>query len=237
SRGRGAVVRGAMPGAALLAAKAAMRGGAGYVKCLGPAVPGAPAGLVCDSAPLDEVFSDPRISAALVGPGLGRDAGAREVLGQALRCSKPLVLDADALHLIGPQTIDAGARIVVTPHDGELEAMCGAFDVIASGRMARAKALAMASGMVVLAKGPDSFVAAPDGALAIGPGATSWLSVAGTGDVLAGLVASRLATGASPFDAACEGLWLHAEAARLCGPAFTADDLADRVSASLAACL
>jgi NAD(P)H-hydrate repair Nnr-like enzyme with NAD(P)H-hydrate dehydratase domain len=91
--------------------------------------------------------------------------------------------------------------------------------------------------MVILAKGPDSFVAAPDGRLAIGPATTSWLSVAGTGDVLAGIVSSRLATGAPPFDAACEALWLHGEAARLAGPAFTPDDLAETVSRAFARCL
>ncbi|MEM9310403.1 MAG: NAD(P)H-hydrate dehydratase [Pseudomonadota bacterium] len=237
SRGLCAVVSGAMSGAALLAAQAAMRSGAGYVKLFGLPTTQGPAGLVCEPAALSDTLADTRISAVLVGPGLGRDAHARDVMDHALKCARPIVLDADALHLLEPHKIGKGTPIVVTPHDGELEALCASFCVLASGRMAKAQALARASGMVVLAKGPDSFVAAPDGALAIGPAASSWLSVAGSGDVLAGILASRLATGCSLFDAACEALWLHREAARLCGPAFTADDLASRVSEAMAACL
>jgi NAD(P)H-hydrate repair Nnr-like enzyme with NAD(P)H-hydrate dehydratase domain len=91
--------------------------------------------------------------------------------------------------------------------------------------------------MVVVAKGPDTVIAAPDGRLACAPRASSWLSVAGTGDVLAGAIASRLATGAEPLGAACEGVWLHGEAARLAGPAFTAGRLAEYIPAALAACL
>jgi NAD(P)H-hydrate repair Nnr-like enzyme with NAD(P)H-hydrate dehydratase domain len=97
--------------------------------------------------------------------------------------------------------------------------------------------MARVSGMVVLAKGPDSIVAAPDGRLALGQPAPSWLSVAGTGDVLAGIAASRMANGAEPFAAACEALWLHGEAARRAGAAFTPTQLAERVSEALAACL
>ena len=98
-------------------------------------------------------------------------------------------------------------------------------------------ARAKASGMVVVAKGPDTVIAAPDGALFLAEAVTSWLSTAGTGDVLAGLVASRLATGAAPAAASCDAVWLHAEAARLAGPAFTAGDLARAVPAAMAACL
>ncbi|WP_371256327.1 NAD(P)H-hydrate dehydratase, partial [Novosphingobium sp. B-7] len=92
-------------------------------------------------------------------------------------------------------------------------------------RRARAVALAQAARAVVILKGPDSVIAAPDGAVTVAPRASSWLSVAGSGDVLAGTVASRLAVLRDPHRAAREGLWLHGEAARLAGPAFTSGDL------------
>ena len=236
-RGLLAIVAGAMPGASLLAAAAAQHAGAGYVKLLArEADPRTPADVVTDTAPLDDALGDGRIAAALVGPGLGRDTSARAALGAALRQAPALVLDADALMLLAPGTLPEGKPVLATPHDGELETLCRAFGVIAEGRRARALALAKVSGMVVLAKGPDSCVAAPDGRLALGTPAPSWLSVAGTGDVLAGIAASRMATGADPFTAACEALWLHGEAARWAGPAFTPSQLAQRVPEALAAC-
>jgi NAD(P)H-hydrate repair Nnr-like enzyme with NAD(P)H-hydrate dehydratase domain len=97
--------------------------------------------------------------------------------------------------------------------------------------------LAAKCGAIVVAKGPDTLVAAPDGRLALAPPASSWLSTAGSGDVLAGIVASRLATGEDAFTAACHGVWLHDEAARLAGPAFSAGDLAAHVAGAYAACL
>jgi len=98
-------------------------------------------------------------------------------------------------------------------------------------------ALARESGMIIVAKGPDTLVAGPDGRLACARRASSWLSVAGTGDVLAGAIASRLAAGAEPFVAACEGVWLQGEAARLAGPAFTAGQLAAALPTALVDCL
>lgn len=236
-RGLLAIVAGAMPGASLLAAAAAQHAGAGYVKLLArEADPRTPPDVVTDTAPLNEALGDARIAAVLAGPGLGRDDPARAALGAALRQAAALVLDADALMLLDPGTLPEGKPVLATPHDGELESLCRAFGVIAEGRRARALALARASGMVVLAKGPDSCVAAPDGRLALGTPAPSWLSVAGTGDVLAGIAASRMATGADPFTAAAQALWLHGEAARRAGPAFTPSQLAERVPEALAAC-
>jgi len=147
------------------------------------------------------------------------------------------VIDADALFLLTPAMLYDDKPILATPHDGELDALCRAFGVIAESRRARALALAKVSGMVVLAKGPDTCIAAPDGRLALAPPASSWLSVAGTGDVLAGIAASRLASGRDPFTAACEAVWLHGEAARQAGPGFTPSQLAERVADALAACL
>jgi len=236
TRGLCAIVAGAMPGAALLASQAAMRAGAGYVKLLAHHVPiAAPPGLVIDQSPLDEATGDRRITALLVGPGLGRDREAEERLQAALACGKPALLDADALMLLKPQMLPEAVPLLATPHEGELEALCQGFAVVASGRQARALALARASGMVILAKGPDTLIASPDGRLAVAPPAPSWLSVAGSGDVLAGIAISRMATGADPFEAACQAVWLHGEAARQCGAAFTADDLALAVSGAIAA--
>jgi NAD(P)H-hydrate repair Nnr-like enzyme with NAD(P)H-hydrate dehydratase domain len=91
--------------------------------------------------------------------------------------------------------------------------------------------------MVIAAKGPTTIIAAPDGQVAIAPPAPSWLSVAGSGDVLAGISVSRMANGLSPFEAACEAVWLHGEAARQCGAAFTPNELAHAVPAAIEACL
>lgn len=237
-RGLLGIVVGAMPGASLLSAAAAQRAGAGYVKLLARMPdPRAPADVVTETAPLAEALADPRMAAVLVGPGLGRDGVAKAMLGEALRRAPALVLDADALMLLAPNMLARAVPMLATPHDGELETLCRNFGVIAEGRRDRALALAKLTGMVVLAKGPDSIVAAPDGRLALGIPAPSWLSVAGTGDVLAGIAASRMATGADPFTAASEALWLHGEAARRAGPAFTPSQLAEHVSEALAACL
>jgi hydroxyethylthiazole kinase-like uncharacterized protein yjeF len=234
-RGLLGVVAGEMPGASLLAAGAAQRSGAGYVKLLGEDRQPLPSDLVGDARPLAEALADRRWSALLVGPGLGRSDGARGRLLEVLRSGVPAVADADALVLLRPG--DPSATIV-TPHEGELAAMEQIFGLASAGpKTARAQALARATGAVIVAKGPDSVVAAPDGRLALGHRGSSWLSVAGTGDVLAGIVASRLATGADPFEAACQGLWLHAEAARQCAVPFTAGDLADAIPAAYAAAL
>lgn len=237
-RGLLGIVGGAMPGASLLAAAAAQRAGAGYVKLLSPtADPRTPPDVVTNTSPLPEALADQRLAAVLVGPGLGRDDAARAALAEALACAPTLVLDADALMVLRPDSLSRAVPVLATPHDGELETLCRSFGVIAESRRERALALARVSGMTVLAKGPDSCVAAPDGRLALAPPAPSWLSVAGTGDVLAGIAASRMAAGADPFTAACAALWLHAEAARRAGPAFTPTLLAEQVSEALAACL
>ncbi len=235
TRGLLGVVAGAMPGAAVLAARAAQGAGAGYVKLLGEGQ-GGPADLVIDNQPLAEVLTDSRFAALLIGPGLGRDATARERLAIALSEPIPGVVDADALVLLAPRHLaERKASLIATPHDGELFALERSFGLDGSGsKVVRAEALARAAGMVVVAKGADSLVAAPDGRVAYAPRATSWLSTAGTGDVLAGAIASRLANGADPFTAACQGVWLHGEAARLTPAPFTAGQLAERIATAFA---
>jgi ADP-dependent NAD(P)H-hydrate dehydratase / NAD(P)H-hydrate epimerase len=240
TRGLLAVVAGAMPGAALLACQAAQGAGAGYIKLFADHPPAsAPADLVVETGPLSQVLTDDRNRAILAGPGLGRGGEARERLATALADPVPAVLDADALVLLAPRLLaERKAPLIATPHEGELQALEHAFDLNgAGGKPARALALARASGMVVVAKGADTVVAAPDGRMALAPRASSWLSTAGTGDVLAGAIASRLAAGMEPFEAACQGLWLHSEAARLCGAAFAAGELAGAVRSAYAACL
>lgn len=238
-RGLLAVVGGEMPGAALLASHAAQGAGAGYVKLFADSVPGAPADLVVDTGKLSAVLTDNRNAAILVGPGLGRHARAHERLVTALADPVSAVIDADALLLLGErQLAERKAPLIATPHEGELKALEISFGCDGAGsKVDRALALARASGMVIVAKGPDTVVAAPDGRVACAWRASSWLSVAGTGDVLAGAIASRLATGTEAFLAACEGVWLQGEAARISGPAFTAGQLAAAIPAALAACL
>ena len=234
TRGLLCVVAGAMPGAALLAAKAAMHGGAGYVKLLGEGGAVLPPELVADTRPLPDALGDPRISAVLVGPGLGRDGDAKSRLSDALASSHPVVIDADALTLLGPSAAPLTSA-VLTPHEGELAALEKSFALSGTGlRRDRALAVARVTGAVVLLKGADSLIATPDGALVLAPAAPSWLSVAGSGDVLAGVLASRLAVHGEPLRAAEEALWLHGEAARLAGPAFTAGQLADAVQGAVA---
>ncbi|WP_268745940.1 NAD(P)H-hydrate dehydratase [Croceibacterium mercuriale] len=227
SRGLLAVVGGAMPGASLLAARAAMRGGAGYVRLLAAERPeGVPDDLVVLTGPAADALADERIAAVLAGSGLERGTDAAERLRTALASDHPLVLDADALHLLTPAALQGrDAPLALTPHAGEMAALCRAFAVVAEGKIAQAQGLAAAANAVVIAKGADTIIAGPAGELVFTKPATSWLSVAGTGDVLAGLVASRLANGSAPLAAAEEGLWLHATAARLAGSALLPDTL------------
>lgn len=234
-RGLLGVVAGEMLGAGVLACIAAQGGGAGYVKLLGEGR--VPVDIVGDRRPLAAALGDKRLNALLVGPGLGRGAEARDRSSAALTSGIATVADADALVLL--QAGDP-APAIVTPHEGELALLEQAFGLAAASakpKPDRARALARAGGMVVVAKGPDTVIAAPDGRLAFAPRATSWLSTAGTGDVLAGTIASRLATGLDPFEAACQGVWLHAEAARLCRGPFTAEELARAISEAYRAAL
>lgn len=236
-RGLLGIVGGAMPGAALLAAQAAHGAGAGYVKLANEqALPAAPADLVV-TLDVGSVLGDSRAAALLIGPGLGRTDAAARLLTTTLHAGRPTVIDADALVLLRP-AMTSSAPCVLTPHEGEMIALERAFSLQSAGlRRDRALALARASGAVVVFKGPDSLIASPGGELIVAPRASSWLSVAGTGDVLAGTIASRLAVHGQPLRAAEEGLWLHAEAARLCGAAFGPAELANAIRPALAECL
>ena len=235
SRGYVLVVEGAMPGAAALAATAAARAGAGYVALAGEggAVPNAvvrrPAGR------LEEALADPRIGAVLVGPGLGRDSAAWDKLVLALSAPHPVVLDGDALWLIGERGRPARAEAptLATPHAGEFAKAYGD----SGSKVEAARAAAARTGDTIVYKGPDTVVARSDGMAAISAGASAWLATAGTGDVLAGIVAAQCAAGLESFEAGCAGVWLHTRAAELAGPGLIADDLPLHLAAALAECL
>lgn len=247
-RGLLAIIAGAMPGAAILAARGAQGCGAGYVKLIGhgtaPAI--LPADLVWqradDAAAVAQLLADPRIGAVLVGPGLGRDEPAQALLTAALQCPHPLVIDADALHLLtatAQAMAGRAAPVMLTPHHGEFVALTHglALDMDQPNKAFRAADAARAMGAHIAYKGADSVLAAPDGSVIIADRQCAWLSVAGTGDVLAGAMASRLAHHGRPMDAMAEGTWLHGYAARLARPAFTALQLAQALPLALEACL
>lgn len=235
SRGLVIVIGGAMPGAAALAATAAMHVGAGYTVLLG-AAPDMPHALVQRAWSREALAAlldgkKRKATAVIVGPGLGKGEDAAEKLDQALATGYPLVIDGDALHLLDTATFDrikarqAGAPVVLTPHAGEFTAVFGAY---AGSKIDAARAAAERSGAIVVFKGPDTVIAHPDGRTVTATNANAWLSTAGTGDVLAGTIGAMLA-GDTPHPAEA-GVWLHAEAARRLGAAFLADDLAVELS-------
>ncbi len=229
TRGLVRVVGGAMPGAARLAAGAAARGGAGYVVLAGEDA------RVPFDAVVHRVAIDPdRAAAVLVGPGLGRGDMARTLCEECLASDRALVLDGDALVLIDADHLSGRtAPTILTPHAGEFARLFGAPP---GDRIAAALDAARRSRAVIVLKGATTVVAAPSGEARVHR-PSSWLSTAGTGDVLAGLVAARLAVTRAPFRAACEAVWLHARAATLAGPALVADDLAMHIPIAIAECL
>lgn len=234
TRGQVLVIEGPMAGAALLAAQAAQRAGAGYVTLAG-AGQGGPASLVRRQGELAGLLADDRVKSVVIGPGLGRDAAALALLDQALASGRQLVLDADALMLVDAARLKGrSGQPILTPHEGEFSKL---FGDLPGGKIERAQKAAALSGAVIVLKGADTVVAAPDCRVAIGCPASNWLASAGTGDVLAGIIAACRARGLDAFDAACAGVWLHGEAARLAGAGLIADDLILHLPAALEACI
>lgn len=226
-RGLVHLLAGKMPGAIALAAKAAAYSGAGYVRIsTSRTIEGLPAAIVqTDTAEIN----DPRIGCLLVGPGMG---DIPQVLTLALTSRAPKVIDADAItHLGDPERLK-GQDAIVTPHEGEFKRL---FGEIAGAKPERAIEAARRSGAVIVYKGSDTLVAASDGRLAFQPPAPAWLASAGTGDVLAGMIAALRARGLPAFEAACAGVWLHGRAAELAGPDMIADNLAEAIPAAIAA--
>jgi len=226
-RGMVHCVAGAMPGAIALAACAAARSGSGYVRVQSDTiVPAVPASVVQGQR---GAMDDPRIGCVLIGPGLGREGEA--ALEEAFGSSRPLVLDGDALRTIENSANLRGLDAILTPHAGEFESL---FPHLDGSKAERALAAAEASGAIVVYKGPDTLVASPDGRLGFAPPAPAWLATAGTGDVLAGMIAAMRARGLAGFEAACAGVWLHGRAAEIAGPAMIADDLVAAIPKALA---
>jgi hydroxyethylthiazole kinase-like uncharacterized protein yjeF len=239
SRGLALVVGGGMAGASMLACEGALRAGAGAVRLTTTHPhPSVAPNVVLKDQPLPELLAERRTNSVLIGPGLGLDARAGGRLAQVLAADLPTVADADALTLLRPAHLEGRSTpLILTPHAGEMERLARNFSIEGEGKIDRARALAKTAQAVVVAKGPDTIIAAPDGRIVLAPSPTSWLAVAGTGDVLAGAIASRLAVAHDPFVAACEGVWLHGEAARIAGPALLASELAKAVSRAYAAAL
>ena len=225
-RGLVHMLAGKMPGAIALAAKAAARAGAGYVRVsTSRSIDGIPSAIVqTDTA----TVNDERIGCLLVGPGMG---DVPQVLTLALTSQAPKVIDADAISQLGDPERLKGQDAIITPHDGEFRKL---FGEIEGSKAERALEAARQSGAVVLFKGPDTIVASPDGRLGFAPPAPSWLASAGTGDVLAGVTAALRARGLEAFEAACAAVWLHGRAAEIAGPQLIADDLADAIPSAIA---
>lgn len=243
--GHGLMVAGPLTGAALLAARGALRVGAGLVSiaCLSQsasifatAVPSAMVRPIDNEDAWAALLAEPRINALAIGPGAGVGEATRGKVLTALEAGKRVVLDADALTSFqnSPGSLWAalGPSAVLTPHEGEFRRL---FADLEGDKPARARAAAARSGAVLLLKGADSVIAAPDGQLVINSNAPPELAIGGAGDVLTGLILGLLAQGMEPFDAAAAGAWIHGRAAQEFGPGLIAEDLPELVPAALRA--
>jgi hydroxyethylthiazole kinase-like uncharacterized protein yjeF len=226
SRGLVHALAGKMAGAIALAATAAARSGAGYVRVsTSRPIDGLPASIVqTDTAEVN----DERIGCLLVGPGMG---DIPQVLALALTSKAPKVIDADAITHMGDAERLKGQDAILTPHEGEFRRLFGEME---GSKPEQAFEAARRSGAVVVYKGGDTVVASPDGRIGFRPPAPASLASAGTGDVLAGIIAAFRARGLPPFEAACAAVWVHGRAAEIAGPHMIADDLAEAIPQVLA---
>jgi hydroxyethylthiazole kinase-like uncharacterized protein yjeF len=253
-RGHAVIVSGDLPhtGAARLAARGALRAGAGLVTVASPRnalAVNAAANLAVmvhqvDGGPgLAKFLQDPRLNAVVLGPGGGVGTAMQAKVRAALNGKRAVVLDADALtsFAANPATLAKAIKArknqvtVLTPHEGEFGRLFKKLDEVAHLPVKLEKALAGAKaiGGIVLLKGPDTVVAAPDGRAAVAANARPWLATAGSGDVLTGMIAGLLAQGMPGFEAACAAVWLHGEAAAHFGPGLISEDLPEALPAVL----
>jgi hydroxyethylthiazole kinase-like uncharacterized protein yjeF len=226
SRGLVHALAGEMPGAIALSAKAAAYSGAGYVRVsTSRSIDGLPSAIVqTDRAEIN----DERIGCLIVGPGMG---DIPQMLTLALTSRAPKVIDADAIAHLGEPERLRGQDAIITPHEGEFVKLFGKLD---GSKAERGLEAARLSGAVVVYKGPDTLVAGPDGRLGFAPPSPAWLASAGTGDVLAGMIAAMRARGLEAFEAASAAVWLHGRAAEIAGPQMIADDLVEAIPRALA---
>ena len=249
SRGHAVVVSGdrTHTGAARLAAMAALRGGAGLVTLATPREAldiNATASLAVMVRPVDAaaefeaMLSDPRFNAVAIGPGAGVGEHTREMTLTALADQRSVVLDADALTSFVDhaeplfEALNQNRHAILTPHSGEFHRLFGKslenIPAAPESKLSATRAAASVAGAVVVHKGADTVIAAPDGRAAINANAPPWLATAGTGDVLAGLITGLVAQGMPAFEAAAAAVWIHGEAAAAAGPGMISEDLAPR---------
>ncbi len=245
-RGHAIVVSGTIgkTGASRLAARAALRAGAGAVTLAGP-----PSSMFINSAHLTavmtETFRDPEElssiilrrmrSCVLVGPGNGVGEHTQDATLQILSLSLPTVLDADALTSFEANRHDLlealHDRCVLTPHQGEFQRLFG--DGLGKDKLSRALSAASSCNAIIIVKGADTVVASPDGRAVVNCNAPAELATAGSGDVLAGIVTGLLAQGMPAFEAACAGVWLHSASAREVRFGLIAEDIAEALPTAI----
>ena len=178
-------------------------------------------------ADFDTLLADARYTGLLIGPGAGVTDATRARAHAMLATGRAVLLDADAITVFKDDAAGLARAIkgpcVMTPHDGEFRRV---FDP-AGDKLTRTRRAAAESGAVIVLKGADTVIAAPDGRAAINANAPPTLATAGSGDVLSGIILGLLTQGIDPFHAACAGVWLHGAAAAAFGPGLIAEDLPD----------